>query len=213
MLVASIKPSLVVIDSLRAYRPEVLAKNVDAGKWLKELRGLTHKHACAFKLIHHLRKPSKEFGSPDLNEKVCVAKWLLEMEGPRAFVNQTDVRVAVSEPGQFDTGETALQIKWNRRVHGDSSLYLLGRVRDEDGEPAGYEHITGVALLSSDRREALAKLSDQFSFKEAKLALGRSDDPTNKFLKECMHLGVVAKLGRGVYGKASPNQEASSGAD
>ena len=136
-------------------------------------------------------------GLPDING-LSATNWLLEMEGPRAFVNQTDVRVAIAEDQHH---EGVLQMKWSRRVHGDSPLMLLERVFDESGDAAGYRHMTGAALLSPERRAALEKLPRDFSFREAKFALGRSDDPTNKFLRECIHLGVVEKLERGKYRK------------
>ena len=124
--------------------------------------------------------------------------WLLAMEGPRALTNQTDIRIAVEE-GDFNPA--ALKLKWSRRVYGDSPLYLLERVFDSEGEPAGYQHLTGAGWLSPERRAALAKLPDEFSFKQAKEALGRSDDPTNKFLRECRQLGQVEKVARGRYRK------------
>lgn len=194
-----VRPRLVVIDSLRAYRPDVTERNPVAGQWLREIRALSRKYGCAFLVIHHLRKPSGDWPRPDL-EDCNVASWLLEMEGPRAFVNQTDVRVAVAE-GDFNPA--ALKVKWSRRVHGDSPLVFLERVFDE-GEPAGYRHLTGAGLLSPERRAALEKLPSEFSFKEAKAALGRSDDPTNKFLAECRQLGLVEKRGRGLYRKVLP---------
>lgn len=124
------------------------------------------------------------------------------MEGPRAFVNQMDVRIAIAE-GDFNPA--ALKMKWSRRVHGDSPLFSLERVFDQDGEPAGYRHLAGADLLSPERRAALEKLPDEFSFKEAKTVLDRSADPTNKFLACCKHLGLVEKLGRGRHRKLSPS--------
>ncbi len=59
----------------------------------------------------------------------------------------------------------------------------------------------GANLLSPERREPLAKLKDEFSFKQAKAALGRSADPTNKFLAECRQLGLIKRVARGRYRK------------
>jgi hypothetical protein len=94
-------------------------------------------------------------------------------------------------------------MKWSRRVHGDSPLVLLERVFREDGEPAGYRHLTGVALLNDERRAAFDKLQNAFRFKDAKAALDRSDAPTDNFLKECKHLGLIEKLPGGGYRKIS----------
>jgi hypothetical protein len=207
-LVEQIKPSSVVIDSLRANNPEVTSSNGDAGTWLKEKRALAHKHDFALQIVHHLRKPGRQDPPHDLDSETRVTNWTLEMEGARALVNQTDVRIAIAE-GDFNPA--ALKVKWSRRVHGDSPLFLLERVCDEDGEPAGYRLLTGAALLNAQRREALAKLAEEFSFKDAKRAYGRSDDPTNKFLKECKQLGLVVREKRGVYRKVLPPESALPG--
>jgi hypothetical protein len=201
-LIVRAKPGLVVIDSLRAFRPEVTEKNSIAGLWLMEIRGLARKYGCAFAFIHHLRKPGEGSPTQNLDEECRVADWLLQMEGPRALVNQTDVRIAVAGA---DCNPVALKMKWSRRVHGDSPLVLLERIY-EDAEPAGYHQLTGFALLSPDRQKALEKLPIEFSFREAKYSLGRTDDPTNKFLAKCRQLGLVEKLERGRYRK-SPQHE------
>jgi hypothetical protein len=195
-VIAEIRPQLVVIDSVRSFRPEATKSNVEAGNWLKGIRAQARKYGCAFLFVHHLRKPDRSFGPPDL-ESNSVVNWLLEMEGPRAFVNQTDLRIAITEGEQ----DVALRVKWSRRVYGDSPLVLLERIYDEEGDPAGYRAATGAALLSQHRREALEKLPPEFSFKKAKAALGRADDPTNKFLLQCMQLGVIEKVKKGHYRK------------
>lgn len=78
------------------------------------------------------------------------------MEGPRALVNQTDVRVAVAEG---DGNPAALKMRWSRRVHGDSPVVLVERIYDMEGELAGYRPVTGADLLSTKQQQALASLS------------------------------------------------------
>jgi AAA domain-containing protein len=194
-----VRPKLIIIDSLRAFRPDVTEKNSIAGGWLKDIRGLARKYDCTFLIVHHMRKPSENSTLHDL-ESCSVSSWLLEMEGPRAFVNQTDVRIAVEEG---DCNPAALKVKWSRRVHGDSPLLLVERVLDEDEEPIGYRQVTGAAFLNPDRRAALEKLPVEFSTRQAKDALGRSDDPTNKFLTECKRLGLIEQVARGRWRKVS----------
>lgn len=198
-LIAEVKPDLVIIDSLRAFAPETTERNRPAAEWLKDLRKLTRKHGASFLIVHHIRKP-QQGGFVHGLESTSVATWMLEMEGPRAFVNQTDVRISLE---QGDSEPAALRMKWSRRVHGDSPLVQLERVFREDGEPAGYSHLTGADLLNPDRREALLKLPNEFRFKDAKAALNRSDDPTNKFLNECKQLGIIEKRAGGGYRKIS----------
>ena len=117
------------------------------------------------------------------------------------FVNQTDVRIAIAGG---DLYRAALELKWSRRVHGDSPRFLLERIFDGEGEPAGYQQITGAALLSPERCAALEKLPAEFSFKEARLALGRTADPTNKFLNESRQLGLIEKLAEGPIQESRP---------
>jgi AAA domain len=201
-LISVVKPGLVVIDSLRAFRPEVTEKNPVAGKWLKEIRSLARKYGCSFVVIHHLRRPDEQ--SIALTGEIRVANWLLEMEGPRALVNQTDVRIAVAEG---DGNPSALKVKWSRRVYGDSPLVLLERVYDDNGEPAGYRHLTGADFLSPKQQEALAKLPappTEFSFKEAKQALGEGDNRTGEFLAKCKQLELIEKPGKNRYRILTP---------
>lgn len=197
-VISEVKPSLVIIDSLRAFAPAATKENSKTADWLNYVRRLTRKYHFAAVLIHHLRKPG-EF-SYKLSETVAVREFMLEMEGPRALVNQTDVRIALAQ-GNFNP--EALRMKWSRRVHGDSPLVLLERVFDDDGEPAGYRPLTGAALLNEERRAALDKLPNEFRFKEAKAALGKSDAPTDNFLKECQQLGLVTKVPRAGYHKTT----------
>jgi len=125
------------------------------------------------------------------------------MEGPRAFLNQTDVRVAVAEG---DGSPAALRMKWSVRVRGDSPLVLVERVFDEDAEPVGYHPLTGAGLLSDEKRAAFGRLPEELSTADAKNArreagLGDGNDPTNKFLAECRQLRIIEKTSRGRWRK------------
>jgi hypothetical protein len=199
-----IRPRLVVIDSLRSYRPDVTDKNRAAGEWIKEIRRLSRKCKCAFLIVHHLRKPGEN--APPALKDSTVSTWLQAMEGPRGFFNQTDVRIAVAEGDGRDNNPAALEMKWTVRTYGDSPLAQVERVFDEDGEPIGYRRLTGVGLLDDRKRAVLEGLAEEFSTADAKarraaLRLGDANDPTNKFLAECRHLRIIEKLGRGRWRK------------
>jgi hypothetical protein len=193
-----VRPKLVIIDSLRAFRPDVTDKPADTGAWLKEIRALSRKYGCAFLIVHHLRKPSQGGISQGRLEDCKAADWLQQMEGPRALVNQTDVRIAIVEG---DLKPAALKLKWSRRIYGDSPLMSVERVLDEDEDPLGYRHLTGAEHLSPGRRAAFQALKPTFSTKDAKAALNRTDDPTNKFLQECKQLGLIEKVAKGQWRK------------
>jgi hypothetical protein len=209
-LIEKLKPRLIVIDSLRALAPHATEKNAAAGEWLKEIRRLVRKYGCAFLIVHHLRKPKLENSPSDLAEETRAMDWLLEMEGPRAFVNQTDVRIAVANG---DGKLVALKAKWSRRVRGDSPLYLLERVFEE-GEPVGYRPLMGRDFLNPEQRKALDKLPNdaEWGFKEARQALGEAisvDNPalpappnrTGEFLQKSIHYQVIEKLTTNRYRK------------
>lgn len=199
-----IRPRLVVIDSLRSYRPDVTDKNRAAGEWIKEIRRLSRKCKCAFLIVHHLRKPGET--APDPLKDSSVSSWLQAMEGPRGFFNQTDVRIAIAEGDRRDNNPAALEVKWTVRTYGDSPLVLVERVFDDDGEPLGYRHMTGAGLLDDRKRGVLEALAGEFSTADVKArrgaaGLGSGNDPTNKFLAECKHLRIIEKLGRGRWRK------------
>jgi hypothetical protein len=201
--IATIKPVLVIIDSLRAFKPEVTAKNADAAAWLKEIRQWARAYDCSFLIAHHLRKENRNAPSRPLKGHP-VNTWLEEMEGPRAFTNQTDTRIAV------EASKDGLEIKWNRRLSGDSPLLSAERVFDQDGEPLGYRHPTGIECLSPEDRTALDRLPDTFRFTDARRALSKTDKPTNDFLQQCIRLEIVKKLPhKGGYRKISTDSGAS----
>lgn len=209
--IKKLRPCVIVIDSLRAFAPEATEKNTTAGAWLKEIRKLARKYGCAFVIVHHLRKPFENSSGTSLDEEIRVKDWLLEMEGPRAFVNQTDIRIAVAEG---NGNPAALRMKWSRRVRGDSPLLLLERVF-KDGEAVGYRSLTGRDFLNPEQKRAIDILPDQgaWGFKEARQALGEAtslDNPampappnrTGEFLQKCLQHQVVEKLAQNRYRKA-----------
>ncbi len=106
-------------------------------------------------MVHHSRKTSKDMATADLGS--CkVETWLQEMEGPRAWVNQTDVRIAIA---QGNSEPTALEMKWSRRVHRDAPVLSLERVFGENDQPAGYKRLTGFALLRPEKRAVYERLA------------------------------------------------------
>jgi RecA-family ATPase len=52
-LIAEVKPSLVIIDSLRALAPEATRDNTAAAAWLNAVRRLARKYSVCFVIVHH----------------------------------------------------------------------------------------------------------------------------------------------------------------
>ena len=114
-------------------------------------------------------------------------------------------RSTLEDPTQTSA---ALEMKWARRVRGDSPIVQVERVFDEDGEPLGYRHLTGVGVLDQQKRAVFQCLPEEFTTAEAKAVrrehhLGDGNDPTNKFLAECKQLRIVEKLGKGRWRKTA----------
>ena len=58
-----------------------------------------------------------------------------------------------------------------------------------------------TARLSASCWCRVARLPEQFSFKNAKHTYGRTDDPTRDWLLKCIALGLAKQIGRGLYQK------------
>lgn len=197
---AQFKPSLVIIDTLRPFKPEAEKSNDEMGKFLQELKTIARKERCAILLLHHIRKAG-EFGVPAL-EDTDILEWLLQAAGARALINQSNTRIAFDRSRKA-ANDSALVMKFFVKMKGENGPVYIERVSDPQGEPIGYRRIVGVELLANAEQQAsYLKLPDQFTFKDAKQAYGRSDDPTNKFLKKCEAAGLIEKLEkRGPYRK------------
>jgi len=196
-----VRPTLLIIDSLRSHSPH-FEKSENAGEEMKRLNSLARKDGTAILVIHHIRKPG-ENGAPLLdNEDTGLMLWLKQTAGHSSIINQSHSRVAVDLPDKrkSHSDDAALILRWHRRIYGEDGPLYLERVCDENGEPLGYRRLAKAELLgNSDQEAAFRKLPPEFTFKQAREAFGRSDDPTSKWLKKCVSLGLVRQTGRGRY--------------
>ena len=205
-VVSKFKPTLVVIDTLRAFDPQAERENSIAATFIKDLKTLGRETGTAFLVIHHPKKPNGDYGPPKL-ERDNVMEWLYQASGARALINQTDTRIAIESTTK---GDAALVMVWNHKVQGVTGPVFLTRVFDEDDEPIGYDRLIGsVALLNKDQQELFEKLGSTFSFTEAKHAYGRRGQATTDFLRKCIDLQLLEKVGK-LYGKV-PRAAESSG--
>lgn len=211
-MIGSIRPALVIIDSLSAYRPEAEEKNSWATHVFQELRRATRDYGATVLTVHHLRKPSTKSGEapPPLDEG-DVRTWFLQTRGARNLINTTDVRLGVDVPGvsggiqnsQAEGGDQiALTLRGFGRVRGEIGPIYVARSFDEEGEPVGYRRMIGVELLFNDlQQQAFSRLPPNFSFGDAKRIYGRQDQATTDFLQKCQRLGLLKKVRRGHYEK------------
>lgn len=212
------RPKLVIIDSLRAFRPGAEQKNENAAQLMNDLRQWARAFNVAFVLIHHIKKPDERFGQDALEDAPNVITWLLKASGARALVNQSDVRIAMdSTPGMGRMGlpkgaaknaseDIGLVVKGFTRLRGEFGPEYLARERDDDGAPLGYRKLSGLELLfNPEQQSAFQRLPDRFAFKEAKAAYQRTDQPTTDFLQKCIRVGILWKPAKGVYEKLGGN--------
>lgn len=200
-----VQPALAIIDSLGSYRPGAEEKNSDATYMLQALRNLTRDCGTTVLLVHHRRKqPRKADESAGPLETANLRQWFQDSRGASTLINGTDIRLGVDEPdlGAVGKDEAAIVLRGFGRVRGELGPLYLARDADDAGDPAGYRLLTGAELLfNSAQQEALAALPQRFSFKDAKQAYGRSDQPTSNWLSRSIELHLLRKVSRGVYEK------------
>jgi len=198
-VIPNLRPALVIIDTLRALRPEVEKANDDTGRFLQDARNLARANHCAILFLHHVRKPGADGILP--LEETPALEWLLEAAGARALINQTTTRIAFDRPRRANAIDAAFVMKYFVKTIGEGGPIYLERVCNEQGDPIGYRAMAGVQLLGDADQQALfLRLPHgQFSFKEAKFIYGKSDDPTRKWLLKCMDAKLVKQVGWGVY--------------
>jgi hypothetical protein len=213
-MVRDVSPRLVIVDSLGSFAPDAELKNPDATRMLQEFRAL-RKVGTATLLVHHRRKqPRKAEESAGPLEHAILRQWFQDARGASALINGSDVRLGVDETDLSPVGkaEDALVLRGFGRVRGEIGPFYLTRDADESGDPMGYRRLLGPELLGNEsQKDALASLPPQFTFKEAKAAYRRTDQPTKNFLDHCIDLGLVEKVRRGHYEKVAPKNGESDG--
>jgi hypothetical protein len=204
-LVREASPSLVIVDSLRAHKPDAEKDNTSGGNFMNSCREIARKYQTAFVFVHHPKKPDEKNGVPPLDE-TSVMQWLNQACGARALINQSDFRLGIdiSHSNFLKTvaEEAALILRGHRRVSGEFGPIYLAREFDDDGEPIGYRRLSGLSLLNEDQQQAFSKLPLVFRFKEAKPIYGRGSQATTDFLGKCTRSGLLRKTPRG-YEKVS----------
>lgn len=196
-----VKPSLVIVDSLRSHNPH-FEKSDYTGEEMKGLHATAYKNGVSVLLVHHIRKPGPE-GVPLLdNEAVPVIQWLNQASGHRSLVNQSHTRIGADRPDGRRNLDAALILRWQERGKDETGPLYVERVYDEHGEPFGYRLIIGPQLLGNPEQEAAFKqLPQKFTFRDAKAAYRKSDNPTKRWLDKCEATGQARRVSRGLYEK------------
>jgi len=191
--IEKVEPNLVIIDPLRTFFTEAEQKADAAAAAIAALRDRAKRFSTAFIIIHHLRKMAAD--GPRLATDPY--GWIQNVAGSLAIVNGTDSRLGVEL-----AAEDELTLGGFIRGRGTLSPLRLLREYDEDGSPLGYRRLVSLDLLSEPHRAALAKLPDEFRFKDIHEALGKSGGSASAgFVKTAMAAGLVQKTDTGTYRK------------
>jgi AAA domain len=200
-VVAAVRPSLVIIDTLRSFDSSAEENNTKAGEFIKNLRKLSRPFRASFLLIHHIKKQDKPgFLESRANLETDPAiQWLNLACGARALVNQSDLRVGIA---QTSKGNASLILRGHLRVVGEWGPTYLERVFNDDEQPIGYKQLFGIQFLDNKNQQTtFDALPTAFSFKEAMTKYERQGQATVDFLNKCMKTGILRKTKKGWYEK------------
>jgi hypothetical protein len=191
-IVKSIKPRLVILDSLRNFYPKAIGDQEEAGRMIKEMRKYSAETGCSWLIIHHLRKTDKEERNQGQRPTVRndVLLWLEEAAGTLALINNTDLRLGwEKERGQQDT----LWLGGFLRVFGTVGPYKIQRELDDEGEPTGYRLSTPIEQLTVTEQTIYGQLPDDREFNYAYVVetLRRSRSVTSRLIKKCVDLRLL----------------------
>jgi len=205
-LINDLKPDLTMIDSFGSAFPEVESKNELVTRKFKQLREIICATGTTAQLVHNLRKASDHPDyTPERLEDGRLARWFLQVRGPRALINGSDVRLGIERPALHP--QACLALRGFRRVTGELPLVYLRRALDPTDlkTPLAYEEIQGAGLLfNSDQQKAFDTLPAEFSFTEAKRAFGKAPQATTDWLGKCIQIGILQQPeARGMYCKTS----------
>lgn len=202
-MIRDVRPRLAIIDSLAGCNPDAEEKNSAATRLLQEYRSVARECGTTVIFVHHLRKPSTgkwDDPTPRLELVDHPREWFHMTRGAGALINGSDIRLGIDVPTSAGSAngrreEVALLWRGFGRVRGEIPTTYLARVCDANGEPLGYNRLTGTALLFNQEQEAaFGKLPDSFRFKDAQTIYGKGGQATTDFLKKCANVGILEKL-------------------
>ena len=188
-LIAQVKPSLIIVDPLRAFFGQA---DYDV-KEFERLYRWARSCGSTVLLVHHLRKKNEQADVPSLSTEPGL--WLQQMSGLGQILNLTDTRLGVEPYKSAYRQGPDLLMGGLLRGRGELSPVYIRRKMDNYGEPQGYESLRGLTMASDHASALYGQLSAKFKYPDArKLVNGNSDSMTARLLAELTHLGLVAKL-------------------
>jgi putative DNA primase/helicase len=199
--IASFKPGIVIIDSLKSFQCEAEKAGKENGLFMQWARRITKSYDCAMVLVHHPRKPSAEtkVEAPWLgDENLPVITWMNGAAGAKGLINLADVRWGVDRA--HDEKECFV-MRINERTVGDSGVMRVVREYDDEGREAGYSLRHGLSLLTDAQIEKYISLPQEFHFTDACKACGGAKSVASRLINRAKQAGALRQVGRGKYEK------------
>lgn len=184
---------LVVVDSLRGLDSQAESgKSNRAAQLIAELQGVD----TCWVLIHHLRKQSPDSPRQALDDdNIPILTWLENLAGHRGLINQTFTRLGIDRASRK---EAELVVRGYFKGRGEFGPLYLERIYGDEGEPLGYQKLTGTSLLSLNRKAELRKVlaaGTSLTFSEIVAAVGGKSTAA-RLVAACRNAGLVAVTGR-----------------
>jgi len=203
-MIVDYRPDWVIVDTISTILPRMDMDPVFCGETLALFRRLISEYGISTTLVHHPRKGAqkKEERWPRLDEADNINEWFECARGASTLIYGTDARIAIDRPSEHVlgkinesiVGDVALAMGGYQRVSGEFPLRFIARDVDEDGEPAGYRLVNGIAMLDKHDQGLFDRMPGEFRFKEARLSLGyTSKRKVQKFLKHLIACGLIKK--------------------
>lgn len=189
------KPLYITIDSLRGMGEGIEGKNDQCAAFLKKIRDIARTQNCTFEILHHLKKPDDKTEMKDI-ETTRTVEWMLQVSGPRALINQTDVRIAV-DMCRRKSLTAEIVVRWHYKLTGEYQPIYIGRKRLDSlgGEPVGYERQTGIQVIQlKEFRQVYETLPDQFHHADMEKLL-KNPKTVQEFIGACRSAGILNKIG------------------
>jgi hypothetical protein len=123
--VRKVKPSLVVLDPVYAYYPDIEENAQKATKAYQKMRKLMADTGCAIIGVAHPRKePGKTQDKVPPLEKADLSSWFQQLRGSSAMINGSDIRLGFDRPSSKSGAE--LIIRGFARATGGDAGHLYG---------------------------------------------------------------------------------------
>jgi len=106
---------------------------------------------------------------------------------------------------QQQQAEGEYVIRGHNKLVGEFGPLYIRRVFDANGDPIGYERLTGAALLRNPDQEAKFNLLPRvFTYTKARAIYGKGPQATLDWLQKAIGAGILERLPDKTYQRTDP---------